>query len=150
MEYRVERWKDIEGEIFELVTRHWQEIALDRDRIPLDIDRDEYARKEAFGWLKIITAREKDKLVGYYACVVGPHPHYRSTLFSLVDAYFIAPEYRQGPAGVGLFLFLESEMRRLGVKSMIASSKLHYDVSPLFRRLGWKQVGNLYQKWIGD
>ena len=148
--FQHERWKDCETDIRGLVDAHWREIALDQDRIPLDIDFEMYRRLDAETFtLHVTTARERGNLIGYYVNVIRPHPHYKTSLFAFLDAYFILPAYRQGPLGVQLFQAMEREMRKCGVKSLISISKNHHNVLPLFERLGWKAVGITCQKWIG-
>jgi GNAT superfamily N-acetyltransferase len=148
--FQREAWSKCEAEIQAMVKDHWSEIALDRDRIKLDIDYELYRKADIDGRLFLFTVRERGALIGYYVAFVYPHPHYRSTLFSLMDSYFILPRYRKGPVGIDLFRKMEDAMRTLGVQSMIATTKLHHNVAPIFERLEWRQVGLTFQKYIGQ
>lgn len=150
MRFQVETWDRCSAEILAIVGEHWKEIALDQERILLDPDCEYYSVLQDKGFLHIVTAREGDRLVGYYASIVRNHPHYRSTLFGMVDLYFILPEFRKAQVGLELFGFMEKSMRQLGVKSLISTTKAHHDLTPLFLRLKWNPVGTLFQKWIGD
>lgn len=129
---------------------HWETVAVEKDRIKLDLDEELYAKLDELGMLHITTARSDGKLVGYYAMNVRVHPHYKETLFAFLDSYFIQSEHRKGMAGLRLFLAMEAAMKALGVQRMIAGMKLHYDVSQVFERLGWTPIEMTYSKYIGD
>jgi hypothetical protein len=148
LSFQSENWADIVGELKPLIVLQWEEIALDRDSIPLDPDWDRYAALSAAGSLKITTARDSasGELAGWYLTVVSPHPHYKSTLFGFLDIYYIRPEYRRGLAGLGLFAAMEKSMRALGVKELISISKTHRSVEPIFERLDWRETGTTYTK----
>lgn len=150
MNCQIERWPAIESEVLGLIGPHWEEIALDRDRIPLDIDVPMYRNLDSENVLVVATLRDAGRLVGYLGAYVKTHLHYKSTLFGFMDAFFLLPEFRKGPNGLLLFTTMEAEMRRRGVKSQIFSSKKHFDLTPMFEYLGWDTVGLLHQKWIGD
>jgi L-amino acid N-acyltransferase YncA len=148
--YQVERWSQCCAELLSIVYEHWKEIALDQERIPLDPDSNYYKTLDEQGVLHIVTARDEGKLVGYYVSLVRTHPHYQGTLFGLVDLYFILPEYRLAHTGLELFKAMEQSLKERGVKSLISTTKAHYNLTPLFKRLDWEPVGTLFQKWIGD
>ncbi len=150
MKFQAERWNNVESEIAALFDAHWKEIALNRDRIPLDFDFEAYRAFDTAGLLHVLTARDDGKLVGYYVSVVRAHPHYKSTLYGMVDIYFILPEYRKAAVGLQFFRELEKSMRALGVQSLLSMTKKHHDMSRLFERLGWTPIETVFQKWIGD
>jgi len=129
---------------------HWQEIALDKAKVPLNPDVDTFRLLEDAGLLLIVTARDGEKMVGYHVSVVRPHLHYKHSLSAYADMYFIHPDYRQGMTGVRLFKYLEEQLRKKGVERVFQSTKLHKDVGKLFERLGYKETERLYVKWIGD
>lgn len=129
---------------------HWQEIALDKAKVPLNPDVDTFRLLEDVGLLLIVTARDGEKMVGYHVSIVRPHLHYKHSLSAYADMYFIHPDYRQGMTGVRLFKYLEEQLREKGVERVFQSTKLHKDVGKLFERLGYKETERLYVKWIGD
>jgi len=129
---------------------HWQEIALDKAKVPLNPDVDTFRALEDAGLLLIVTARDGEKMVGYHVSIVRPHLHYKHSLSAYADMYFIHPDYRQGMTGVRLFKYLEEQLRKKGVERVFQSTKLHKDVGKLFERLGYKETERLYVKWIGD
>lgn len=150
MQFQCERWRDIEPEIICLMPLHWQELALDQDNIALDIDFLSYRRLDEQHDLVVITARNEGKLLGYYIGMVRPHLHYKSTVFGICDAYWLHPSERRGTTGIEFFHYVENVLKGRGAKSMITTSKKHLNIAPLFAHLGHREVGTIYQKWIGD
>lgn len=148
VEFAVEKYAQIMDEMELLLRRHWEEVALNRDAVPLDIDRDKYLALEDQGVLHIITARDGSKLVGYHVAMIANHLHYKTTLHGITDVYFLAPEYRYGGIGYKMIAKVEEEMKALGVKKLFTAVKLHLDHGPLFEALGYKPVERLYSKMI--
>lgn len=129
---------------------HWQEIALDKAKVPLNPDVDTFRVLEQAGLLLIVTARDGEKMVGYHVTIVRPHLHYKHSLTAYADMYFIHPDYRQGMTGVKLFKYLEGVLRERGVDRIYQGTKIHKDMGRLFERLGYKETERLFVKWIGD
>jgi GNAT superfamily N-acetyltransferase len=130
---------------------HWEEIALDKDKIALEPDVDTFYALEHAGALQIVVARdEAEQVVGYHVSVVRRHLHYRSSLTAYVDMYFVHPEHRRGRAGIKLFLFAEQALRERGVQRIYTGTKLHKDVGRLLDFIGHKEIERLYVKSIGD
>ena len=150
MQFAQEHWRKIEPEIAHLARMHWQEVAVNKDRIKLDLDCGLYRALDDNGSLHITTARVEGELVGYYAMVVRTHPHYRTTVFGFLDSYFLLPEYRNVSAGLELFEAMESAMKKAGAVCLISGFKLHNGLAPVFDRLGWTPIETMYSKYIGD
>ncbi len=149
MIFQSEPWRQVESEIRELVDAHWKELAMFKDRIPLDIDWDHYRACEDRGILQVTTAREGPDLVGYWISVVNIHPHYKSTKFAFQDSYFLLPKYRKGNVGIGLLEAMQRNVREMGAQAIIGSDKEHLTMSALFGWCGYKSPGQQYMKWIG-
>lgn len=148
--FAVESWRTAGPEMEPILVKHWHEIALGHDKVPLDIARDRYNELCDSGALHIVTARADGQLVGYHVAIVAGHLHYASTLHAITDVYFVLPEYRQGFTGIRMFRFVEAAMRKRGVKKIITGTKLHLDIGPVLRRLGFGPTETVYTKYIGD
>lgn len=152
--FQSEKLTHLADEIRPLIELHWCENADNRDKVPLEPDWDGYRRLEDRGALEFLAVRSKGKLVGYYSSFVLCHPHYRTTLFSFVDMYYLLPEYRNAANGIRIFDEYEKEMRvRMlaeGRKKMvlIGRARLKHNAGPLLERLGWKPVEMAYSKLI--
>lgn len=147
-EFGWERFHAIAHELPPLFAEHWRELALNRDTIPLDPDFDKYYRLDIEGTLQVLTARVAGgQLVGYVFLLVGPHLHYKSTLWGHADMYWLDPMYRQGWAGVRLFKALIAGARALGVVNLTLATKMHFmdnRVTKLLQRLGFKPIETVH------
>ena len=147
---QVESIDEVIDEMRPLWDLHWNEIALDKNRVPLNPDVQSFRLMEEMNGLHIATVRDEKKLVGYHVTVLRTHLHYRHSLTAYVDMYFLHPDYRQGMAGIKMFKFVEDQFKKLGVERIYQSTKKHKDLGRLFERLGYKVTERIFTKWIGD
>jgi len=148
--FNMESFEDVLEEAKPLLDRHWELIALRKDKIKLAPDFEKYRELDRAGSLKIATIRVEGRLVGYWVAFLSHHPHYKNDLMALTDIFFLLPEYRSGLLGYRFLEYVEQEMKNLGVVQIMAGTKLHYDLSRLFERLGWTATDMMYAKYIGD
>jgi GNAT superfamily N-acetyltransferase len=144
IEFQTESWLDVLPELKAMFDAHWEEIALNRDAIKLDIDYDLYERLTRSGELHLVTARDDGWLVGYHVSVIRPHPHYKSTLHCLTDVFYLRPEYRSGMTGYKLIKFFRDSLKARGVKKVLMGTKLGIDIDPLMKRLGFTPIERVY------
>lgn len=147
---QVEPFPALLEELKPLLPLHWEELALNKDKVPLDPQYDVYLRRDALGEILAISAREDGELTGYFIGFVAPGLHYKTCLTLIMDIFFIHPKSRNRFAGLKLFKAVEAEAKRRGVQRMIVGSKMHKDASVLFERLSYSPVETYYSKWIGD
>lgn len=149
--YRRERFVDIMPELSEIFYKHWREIALDQNAIPLSPAWDEYMRLEAVGGLHIVVARDGSKMAGYLFSLVHPHLHYRKSLTAYTDLMYLRREYTKG---FGIFHYAaligraEEMLRDMGVQKMYLMTKVYHDMTPLFERLGYKLIEKICTKLL--
>lgn len=157
--YQIEPFDTAFEEAQELLVEHWEEIALNKDKIKLAIDVERYRDLAEKGILQIVTARDANiqkwawdpgKLIGYHVGMIVPHLHYRNDLFGMTDIFFIHPEYRKGRTGIELFKFVEKAMKERGVVKLMTAVKLHKDVGKIFEYLGWTETERSFCKYIGE
>jgi GNAT superfamily N-acetyltransferase len=149
--FQLERWREFAKEAAPLFQQHWEEIAIDREKIKLSLDQERYQAMDDAGILLILTARVSGTLAGYYLAFLLPHVHYREAgLMAFTDIYFLAPEFRQGTRGIQLIEEAEKSLRAKGVTKAYLSCKVHRDNTPLFERLGWKLTDKSFTKFFGD
>ncbi len=142
-----------EGGIFHevqpLVHRHWEDLALNRDKVPLLPNWSRYRQLEGEGALSIVTARRNGKLVGYSCMILSPGLHYSTCFEARMDLFWLAPEVRnQAMPGIRLFRAVEKELKRRGVQRVYVGSKLHKDVGRLFERLGYTPIETWYSRML--
>ena len=148
--FEVEGWSQVKDEMSPLWVGHWEEVALNRDKMPLAPDFANYDAMEQLGMLHIVVARKGGQVVGYHFTIVRPHLHYVTTLCGQTDIYYIAPEHRTGRTPLRLFQFVERTLKARGVKKLFTGTKLSLNAGPLFEFMGWHPTETLYTKYIGD
>src|ERR1700721_1082372 len=94
------------GEIEILAEDHGREFTYWREaKGKVDIDWAYYFAVQARGTLAIATAREGDKLVGYFVFEIGTLPHYKGCSQVRDDTFYLAPEHRGGTPGFRFICF---------------------------------------------
>ena len=147
---QVEPYSKCLPELMECYDLHWDELALNKDKVPLDPQYDLYEARDDAGQLLLVTLRETGRLVGYFIGFIAPGFHYKTCLTLTMDIFWTHPDVRGGFSGVKLFRLVEKEAKRRGVHRMFYGSKLHKDSSRLFEYLKMEPVEIYYTKWIGD
>lgn len=154
LSYTWERFGLIAREFPPLFKQHWAEIALNQDKVPLDPHWDRYFDFDIADILNVLTVRERGTLVGYLFVLVFPHLHYASTTWAQTDMFWLHPAYRQGRAGIRMFVEMEKHLKSRQVKVVHVVLKLHFEkergtLAKLFTRLGYKAAETVMAKYIG-
>lgn len=137
-------------ELKPLLPIHWEELALNKDKVPLDPQYDVYLAREAKGEVLFVSLRETGKLIGYFVGFIAPGLHYRTCLTLTMDIFFVEPSRRGHRGGVILFREVLREAKRRGVQRAFFGSKLHKDAGRLFQAFGFEAVETYYSAWLGD
>ena len=128
-----------------LYLEHWEEVALNKDAIPLKMDYGRYNKLDDAGALHVVTARNDGELIGYHMSMVWTHMHYADSLTAFTDIFFLRKEYRKGTgAGIKLFKFMINSLRERGVQRIYMGTKLSLDIGPILERLGFKAIERIY------
>jgi GNAT superfamily N-acetyltransferase len=147
--YQREPWSDaLRDEVWPLLQHHWDEVALDKDTVPLDPIWEAYAALDNAKLLVITTARAGDLLVGYCTHFIVPNLHYRSLKLADNDIFWLDPEYRRGGVGIKLMQAAERNVRELGCNKITMKEKLHVPLGRLFEFLGYRTIEKLHAKTL--
>jgi hypothetical protein len=146
----VESFEERLAELQVLLPLHYEELALNQDKVPLVPQYGIYIDRERAGQLLFVTLRDAGELVGYFIGFISPGLHYSTCLTCNMDIFYVRQDKRAGSAGVRMFRFVEAELRRRGVQRWFMGSKIHADASPLFKRIGAAPVETYYSKWLGE
>jgi hypothetical protein len=149
IEYKEETFDQVIDEIKPLLENHYEEIALNKDAIKLNPDYGIYKSLCDSGVMRVITARDDGKLVGYCVCIIKYHLHYKDSLTAFNDIFYISKDYRKGLTGVKLFIKTEEILKKYGVQRVSMNTKVHHDVGVIFDRLGYKETERVFTKMIG-
>jgi hypothetical protein len=148
--YHIESFEKRLDELKKLLPVHYEELALNQDKVPLDPQYDIYVEREKNGGLLFVTMREMGEMVGYFIGFISPGLHYKTCLTCQMDIFYVRKDKRNGSAGLRLFRFVETELRRRGVQRWFMGSKIHADASALFKRINAEPVETYYSKWLGN
>ena len=112
----------------DILSRHWEEIALDRDTTPLAVDWQTYRDLERAGILKPYVMRTPSgALMGYNVHFLRPPLHYSTERWSANDILFLDQRFRKGRAGIDLVRGVEPLLREAGAQKVIYHTKLHVE-----------------------
>jgi GNAT superfamily N-acetyltransferase len=131
-----------------LLKKHWEEIALNKDQVPLDPDWLTYQSLDENGRLFIITARDEGRLVGYSVYFLSRNFHYQSLFVAESDIFYLLPEYRKGLVGMKLLKFSEQALKNIGVNKIVSRIKIKNDIGLIFERMGFEPIERVYAKLI--
>lgn len=146
MRFQQEFLADCYQEAQHLLKMHWEEIALNKDAINLNPDYEQYEEAEKAGMLRIFTARDEAKIVGYFALLVHRSLHYRDHMFATNDVIYLDPEYRKGLTASKMIRFAVDCLTQDGVSMVFINTKIHKPFDILLERLGFNHVENVYAK----
>jgi hypothetical protein len=135
--------------VADISREHWEEIALDKASVPLDVDWGRYLDYEAAGIWRAFAARDGGKLIGYVAWWFEPNPRYRSTTYCTADVFFIRPEHRKG--SLGLRLFRETFAALPRPCKVLINEKLGFKdgrVGKIFEHMGFRPIEVVYSKFL--
>lgn len=145
----VESFAERLGELKPLLPEHWEKLALDQDRFPLDPQYEIYLAREAQGELMFVALRDTGRLIGYWIAFIAPGLHYRTCLTATMDIWNVLPEYRNGVASMILMRAVEREYMRRSVQRSFVGEKIHRPCGRLFQAFGYTPVETHYSKTIG-
>jgi hypothetical protein len=156
----VERLVDNLEELKPFFDPHWHELALDRERVPLDPQYEVYLERDRRGEVLCVVLRDAGAIVAYFVGFIAPGLHYRTCLTLQMDIFWLDPDYRDGDSlqaverdmiSMQLFDAVEHEGRRRGVQRAFYGSKLHKDAAVLFvegRQM--IEVERYFTAWWGE
>lgn len=162
LEFRWEPFHEIARELMPLFKRHWLEVGIDHDLVPLDIDWDSYFDLAARGRLHVLTAREASnvdklsahpqpagRLNGYVFNLVGGHLHHASTMFAHTEMYWLDPVSRRGWEPVKMMLENIRGLKERGAVISTIGCRLKYKdarVGKLLARIGYEPTDIMLRK----
>jgi GNAT superfamily N-acetyltransferase len=150
IEFGVEKYHQVSEDIKDLIKLHYEEIAVNKDVIPLDPDWDRYKQLDDKGLILTVTARDDGKLIGYAIFFVTTHLHYKSTYYANNDLLYLHPDYRKGLIGVRLITLSEKYLKEKGVTKIMWHIKFNKDFSRLLHHLGYVDEDIIVGKIIKD
>jgi len=105
---------------------------------PLNPNWEIYQRLEDISTLHIVTARDCEKLIGYYVSIITTHHHYMDALIAENDIHYILPEYRKGWLGYKFLKRVIQFLKARNVNIILHTMKADHSYLPITERLGFK------------
>lgn len=127
MNFAIEKYNDVIGDIVPLFELHWKEIATYQD-IPLEPDYGFYAKMSKEERLVCYTARNSEgQLIGYSIFFLRKgHPHYKSHSWASNDIVWLHPDYRGFGVGKRFVAFWDEDLRARGFDVVKVDVKLEH------------------------
>ena len=148
--YQEESFYDVIDEIKPLLEKHWEEIAIYKDKIKLNPNYDQYKVLQDNGMMHIATARDDEKLVGYFITFIVPNLHYQHIKTASNDILFLAPEYRKTLVGYGMIKFAVQKLSEMDIDIISIHEKKEHSLAPVMKRLKFEHKENTYMKYVGE
>ena len=150
IKYQQEFLHSVVEDIKPLLEEHWEEVALNKDKIKINPDWEAYFSLESQGKLDIFTARDEGVLVGYFVVFVYAHILYKDHFFAKNDLIYLSPSHRKGFTGIRLIKFAEKCLKEDGVSVLVVNTKNHRPFHKVMQFLGFIPEDVEYSKYIGD
>lgn len=145
----VERLRDVFDEWKSFHAEHWNELALNKETVPLNPNYKQYKTLDDAGMITFVALREDERMVGYYVGFLMSDLHYQILTCSM-DIFYVHSSVRGRHGGIRLFRAVKRELERLKVRRWFVGEKLHKPSGRLFLALGFKPIETYYSLMIGD
>lgn len=143
--YTEERIDQIQTELETLLTDHWDELAVNKDQRPLNVDWDKYKTLQDEDVCKVVTVRKDGTLVGYACFMIVTNLHYKNWKVATCDVYYVTPSERKSGLGLEFFKVLIKYFDKLGVNSICVHDKIKKPHTKLFEALGFTAIETTYE-----
>lgn len=143
---QIEKFANFIDEFDLLCKEHWNEIARNKDIVPLSPNYNQYLKLDEMNILCCSTAREDGHLIGYCINMLMPHMHYSQTIFAINDLLFLTKSKRGNFVGSELLKVAINDMKKRGVKVFHMHAKIAHDIKPLMKRLEFTAIETIYEK----
>jgi len=136
----------------DILYRHWEELALNKDKIQLSPDKEKSCKLQDIGVLKnIVIYNENEEIVGYSVLLIQPALHYSCDTFAHVDIIYVDKQYRSSSLGARLLLATENIAKENGASVILHHAKPNVPmiIKPL-EKLDYKLYEFIYGKYLGE
>lgn len=144
LEFKVEPFEDIASEALPLAEAHFKELAPYKGDNPQP-NWDWYFNLARQGILTCFTARYEGILVGYIVIFITTHMQFGHK-HADAHMFWLDPAFRTGWNGIKFFRFMEDVLKEEKVQYINIEHTIHKDLSPLFKRLGYKPTFVIHSK----
>jgi hypothetical protein len=122
-----------------LCRAHWQEIALDHEMVPLDVDWEQLLKEEQAKRYRVFVARRLGRVIGYLPLIYWYPSRYCSTLHIQDDTIYVVPEEKNRFA-------IWIQLLDRAIEQLPRGSKLYIRLRP---QHGGERIGKILEKRYG-
>jgi GNAT superfamily N-acetyltransferase len=147
---------NVDAELFlteakDILYKHWQELAVNKDKVYLKPDVQKYIGLQQSNILKNIVVYKDNKVVGYSVILIAPYLHYADSILAQVDVVYVDPDYRHSTIGARLLIASEKLAKDNGAGVIIHHAKPYVPmiIKPL-EKLNYHLYEMIYGKYIGE
>lgn len=135
----------------DILYRHWQELALNKDKIYLKPDVQRYVGLQKNNILHNIVVYKDNKIVGYSITLITPSLHYSDNIFAQVDVIYVDQAYRHSTIGARLLIETERQAKDNGAHVVLHHAKPYVPmiIKPL-EKLNYQLYELMYGKYVGE
>ena len=132
-----------EGEA--LINIHHAEVSGEIAHLPARVPYEKYGSLEQAGILRLFTARDNGKLVGYNVFMLIEH-HQHGVPFASHDTLFLHKDFRKGTTGIKFLKWCDEQLKQDGARFITQHSSGSVDLENIFLRMGYKLAEKIYLK----
>ena len=134
-----------------LLYTHWQELAVNKDKVYLKPDVQKYVTLQESGVLKNIVVRKDNKIIAYSVLLITSYLHYMNNTLAQVDVIYVDPTHRHSMVGARLLIETEKLAKDSGADVIIHHAKPYVPmiIKPL-EKLNYQLYEMIYGKYIGE
>ena len=151
IQYREESFENVLMDFMTLLPEHMAEMNyFQKNGAKFDPNYGAYCKGQEQGKFLLITAKDKDLLVGYIVFNIGPHIRYQSTLVAQEDLYYVVPDYRRQGIAKKLFEVAEVKLKEYNIDFIFATTKTYLDRSGLLEQAGYECFEKKFAKKLKE
>lgn len=118
--FQIEPVEHAWNQVMELAVVHWAGTKSYRRHYPFNPILQRFAAIERVGMYRLFTARDGEKLVGYFGVYLAASMHSQHRM-ATEDTFFLHPDYRGGRNAIRFLKHIEAQCREWGVEEIMFS-----------------------------
>ena len=146
IKYQQEFLVSVKDEVLPLIENHFSEVYPARDTFKFDMDWDTYHSLEDLNLLRIFTARDGDRLVGYLWVVIAPNLCSKGHFIPSEDGLYVDPDYRGLSVAKKMIEFGEKCLKEDGYKLLCITGTQEKPIDKFVERMGYKKIETRFKK----
>jgi len=96
---------------------HWKEVPFGNFDLELDLDTDKYMEAEEAGFACYYLVRDDSgQAIAYMSVFASPMLKHKGLMAAVTDAFYVAPEHREGGVFAELLEFVEKDLASCGIE----------------------------------